>query len=131
MVGVEHPNVRSTHRCKQVRIIWGILPAVRGRDERSVMASTSKYDVARLVADKQCLDDTRCVRITHVDDADRVGQVIDDPNLRVGARCDGDWLQTDDHRTSRFQPIAMHAKDFEAIIRRICRKQQPAVRRER
>ena len=76
---------------RELRIDGAVLPAVRGRDEgarerraRSAFARSREDDVARLVTDEKRARHARRAR-RHVDDRDAVGQVIDDPDLALGA----------------------------------------------
>ena len=80
--------------------IAGVLAAVRGRDECAVAARAGEHDVARLVADEQRARDVARARRSSVDDADAVGEVVDDPDLAFVARRDRDRLEAD-RRPSR------------------------------
>ena len=76
-----------------------LLAAVRGGDEGAVAAGAGEDDVARLVADEQRAHDARRVA-GDVDDADAVGEVVDDPHLAGAARRDRDRLEADRHRVA-------------------------------
>ena len=74
--------------------------------------------------------DRRCglARSGHVDDADAVGEVVDDPDLVVAPRRDGDRLEADRDRGERATSrSAVDAEDLEAVVRRVDREQAFAV----
>src|SRR5262249_37987460 len=96
LVRVEYPHVGAPHAGgEELRIVGGRLPAVRGRDEGAALVRPGEDDVARLVADEERPHDARVLFVAYVDDAHRIGEVIDDPHFVVGARGDGHWLEAD------------------------------------
>ena len=72
---------------------------------RGRVAGPGEDDVARLVADQQRAHDARR-RGGDVDDADAVGEVVDDPHLAVGARRDRDRLHAHRHGKPRARAAA-------------------------
>ena len=85
-----------------------------------VLSRPGEDDVARLVADEQRAHDVAAVpALGHLDDADAVGEVVDDPDLVVVARRDGDRLEADRDRGAMLQAVAHDAKDLEPVVRRV------------
>ena len=88
--------------------------------------AADEHDIGRLVADRQCPDRRPQVQ---VDDADRVGQMIDDPGFRVAAGDDAHRLEPDRYRGQRRQ--AAVREDGEHLQKRVrgVDHQEPAPRR--
>ena len=66
-----------------------------------------------------------------VDDAHAVGQVVDDPDLRVGPRGHRDRLHAHRHRSDVRQASGRDVEDLEPSVRRVHREETRAVGRER
>ena len=125
-VGVEHPDVCPADALRgQVlggvmqRIDRGaILAPVRRGDEGPVATWARKDDVAGLVAHQQCAPDHRH-GAARVDDADAVGEVIDDPDLATGTRGDRDRLQANGHGGGKPKTARQDVEDLEAVVGRV------------
>ncbi len=104
---------------------------MRGRDERAIVRRPRENDVARLVTDEERPDDARPVPVADVDDAHRVGQVVDDPDFVVRVRGDGHGLEADFHGAERLEAAPGDAEDFEAIVGRVGGVKELAVGRQR
>ena len=99
------------------------------RDERAVAMRAGEDDVARLVAHEQRVDDARVRRVTDVDDAHRVREMVDDPDFTGPAHGHRDGLEPDLDRADRPQARAVDAKDLEPVVGRVRREEEvPVVR---
>jgi hypothetical protein len=78
-----------------------------------------------LVTDEQGLRDRRDA-VVELDDADRVGQMVDDPDLVVVACRDGDRLEADADRSGRRQLAVVDAKHLESVVGGVRREQHLA-----
>ena len=66
------------------------------RDEGAILARAGKDDVARLISHQQGAHDVAAVpALGHLDHADAVGEVVDDPDLVVAARRDGHGFEAE------------------------------------
>jgi hypothetical protein len=102
---------------------------VRGGDERTVAARSGKDDVPRLVAHQQGTGDAR--RVTgDVDDADAVGEVVDDPHLGIGPSRDGDRFEADLDGTPVHDAASRDVEQLQPLVRRVDGEESAAVRRE-
>ena len=94
-----------------------------GGDERAIAMRPGEHDVAGLVADQQGADDAAGAGVVvERDHADAVGQVVDDPDLALGARGDGDRLEADRDRAGVDQAVAFDPEHLEAVVRRVGRE---------
>lgn len=105
----------------------------RGKNAaRRLRVEACEYDISRLIADEQGPDDAAGLRaVAQLDHAHAVGQVIDDPNLRIASGGDGDGLEPDRNGGPVDQAILLNAKDFESIVGGIAREEKLTVRGER
>ena len=115
---------RGGHRRGQVLAAPG--GGDEGAGEGAVGLRAGEDDVARLVADQQRAHDARRIG-GDVDDADAVGQMVDDPHLAVGARRDRHRLEAHGHGPDVGQAAGRDAEDLQAIIGRIRHEQARAV----
>jgi hypothetical protein len=83
-------------------------------------------------ADQQGADDAAGVGVAvELDHADAVGQVVDDPDLALGARGDGDRLEADRDRSGMDQAVGLDPEQLQAVVRRVDREQVLSVGRYR
>jgi hypothetical protein len=131
--GVEHPHIGAAHaRRRELGIERNILAAVRGGDEGAPAARPGEDDVARLVADEQGARDVAGRGgVVERDHADAVRQVVDHPDLAIGARGDGDRLEADRDRGRVAELMVFDAEDLEAIVGSVDSKQMLLVGRYR
>ena len=118
--GVVHPDVGATEAGRRQPIrrqVGTILSARRGGDEGAIAIGTGENDVARLVTDGKRPQHAR--RSVETNDADRIGQVIDDPHLARIALGDRHRLESHGDRAGERHRIAQHRVDFEAVGGRI------------
>ena len=79
---------------------------MRGRDEGFALVGARKDDVAWLIADEQGTGDVGLLPV-EPDDADAIGEVVDDPGFLVRARCHGHRFQAHRHRNDVFKVTVM------------------------
>ena len=129
---VEHPHigaadafeieVAARHRC--------VLAAVGRGNERAVAARAGEDDVLRLVADEQRADDVRDAA-ADVDDADAVGEVVDDPHLAAAAHRHRHRLHAHLDRCATAEPARHDVEDLQRIVRRVGGVERRPVGRQR
>src|SRR6185503_5210219 len=79
---VVHPDVSAADaRRGELRIVRGVLTAMRSGDERTAAARTREDNVAWLVADEKRADHAWVTEVRHVNDRHGVREVVDDPHL--------------------------------------------------
>src|SRR6185369_8399853 len=126
MIGVEDPDVRPADPGGGgLGIVRHVLAAVGGGDEGALFLRPGEDDVARLVADEQGAHHASAVPYAvQLDNADAVGEMVDDPDLAVAARRDGHRLEADRDGGAMLQPMPHDAKDLEAAVRRVGREEE-------
>ena len=137
--GVEHPHVGAADTFGgETRIasaghalerrVGALLAAVGGGDEGAGWRARED-DVARFIADQQGAHDAG--RTVQADHAHAVRQVVDDPDLVVGARGHGHGLQAHGHAGEELQTRGRDVEDVERVVRRVDSEQARAVGRLR
>ena len=96
----------------------------RERDER-LLGRTGEDHVRGLVAHE---DGLAHAHRGQVDDAHRVGDLVDHPRLGVAVRADGDRVEAHRHGAALGGDAADHVEDFQARIGRVHRQEHLSVR---
>src|SRR5262249_3836348 len=110
----------------ELRVAGAVLAAMRGGDEGAIAAGAGEDDVARLVPDQQRAGGAGR-RAADVDDTDRVGEAVDDPDLRVGTGGDGEGLEPGGDGVGVGEPGAGDGEDLEAVVGRVGGEEPGAV----